>query len=49
MAPEIFQGPSYDKTVDWWSLGCLVYEMIVGYPPFTSTGELLEKEILEVK
>ena len=22
------------KPVDWWTLGILIYEMIVGYPPF---------------
>ena len=26
--------PVYDKTVDWWALGTLCYELIVGIPPF---------------
>lgn len=24
----------HGKPVDWWTLGILIYEMIVGYPPF---------------
>jgi len=36
LAPEILLGTGYGKAVDWWSYGCLVYEMIVGLPPFYS-------------
>jgi len=50
MAPEVIKAEEYDKTIDWWSLGCLVYEMIVGYPPFSSSDtNQLQKEILEAK
>lgn len=34
LAPEIIRGSSYDKTVDWWALGILLYEMLHGLPPF---------------
>ena len=27
---------SYGKEVDWWSFGCIVYEMLTGCPPFMS-------------
>ena len=30
IAPEVFINKGYDKMVDWWSLGCLIYEMFVG-------------------
>lgn len=34
IAPEIFRRSGYDETVDWWSLGVIFFEMVVGYPPF---------------
>lgn len=36
IAPEVFSQKGYDHTVDWWSLGIILYEMLVGYPPFFS-------------
>lgn len=39
MAPEILQakkkqGLGYDQRVDWWALGTLMYELLIGIPPF---------------
>lgn len=34
MAPEVLQGQSYDFTVDYWSLGCMLFEALAGFPPF---------------
>ncbi|KAF1991540.1 kinase-like protein [Aulographum hederae CBS 113979] len=34
MAPEVLKGDEYDFTVDYWSLGCMLFEALAGYPPF---------------
>lgn len=36
LAPEILEKKNYNKCIDWWSLGCFIYEMLVGHPPFYS-------------
>ncbi|AQZ16071.1 YPK3 (YBR028C) [Zygosaccharomyces parabailii] len=37
-APEILQGLPYTRNCDWYSLGCLVYDMLVGKPPYTGAN-----------
>ena len=34
MAPEILKGRAYGLSVDWWALGTLLYELLIGIPPF---------------
>ncbi|ORY73875.1 kinase-like domain-containing protein [Leucosporidium creatinivorum] len=45
LAPELLLGHGYQKTVDWWTLGVLLYEMLSGLPPFYSenTNEMYQK------
>ena len=47
VAPEIILGREYGASVDYWSLGILIYEMITGWPPFqASTHRVLYEKIL---
>ncbi|OCF74469.1 AGC/PKA protein kinase [Kwoniella mangroviensis CBS 8886] len=34
LAPEVVQSKGYNKSVDWYALGVLIFEMLAGYPPF---------------
>jgi serum/glucocorticoid-regulated kinase 2 len=34
LAPEILRKQAYGASVDWWSLGTVLFEMISGLPPF---------------
>jgi serine/threonine protein kinase len=45
LAPEILYKQGHGKPVDWWCLGSLIYEMVVGLPPFYSKSrpELFDK------
>lgn len=37
MAPEVLRGEEYDFTVDYWSLGCMLFEALTGFPPFAGS------------
>mmetsp|Transcript_3792 Transcript_3792/g.14401 ORF Transcript_3792/g.14401 Transcript_3792/m.14401 type:complete len:870 (-) Transcript_3792:2149-4758(-) len=41
LAPELVSNNPYGKSVDWWALGCIVYEMICGNSPFFSSSVAL--------
>ncbi|CAL8085553.1 unnamed protein product [Calicophoron daubneyi] len=36
LAPELLRKEPYNYAVDWWCLGCVLYEMLYGLPPFYS-------------
>jgi serine/threonine protein kinase len=38
MAPEVLRGEEYDFTVDYWSLGCMLFEALTGFPPFAGAS-----------
>uniref|UniRef100_A0A1B6D4B8 non-specific serine/threonine protein kinase n=2 Tax=Clastoptera arizonana TaxID=38151 RepID=A0A1B6D4B8_9HEMI len=40
MAPELIEEHPYDHNADLWSLGCIVYEMLIGVPPFITNSIL---------
>uniref|UniRef100_A0AAQ4R4X8 protein kinase C n=1 Tax=Gasterosteus aculeatus aculeatus TaxID=481459 RepID=A0AAQ4R4X8_GASAC len=39
LAPEVLTDNNYTRSVDWWGLGVLVYEMLVGESPFPGDDE----------
>ncbi|TSM28150.1 G protein-coupled receptor kinase 5 [Bagarius yarrelli] len=54
MAPEVISNRYYDNSVDWWGLGCLIYEMTAAALPFRGRNERLhrkehDKRVLETK
>lgn len=47
MAIDIVKGYAYDKTVDYWSLGCMLFECLCGFSPFS--GESTEETYSNLK
>ncbi|XP_016110054.1 G protein-coupled receptor kinase 5-like [Sinocyclocheilus grahami] len=47
MAPEVITNTYYSVSVDWWGLGCLIYEMTDGNPPFRRHKERLPRQEME--
>lgn len=40
MAPEILQSHKYDAKADLWSVGTILYELVVGKPPFNGINHV---------
>ena len=50
LSPEVIRGEGYSFEVDWWAFGILIYELIVGRPPFMNWNhQKLEQLILKGK
>ena len=49
-APEIMMGIRYTPAIDMWSLGCILFELFIGYPIFAGEDEKEQMQcIMEVK
>ena len=50
LAPETIHGLGQDEMSDWWSIGCILFEFLFGYPPFhADTPETVFENILARK
>lgn len=50
MAPEVLEQTGHDFAVDWWAIGVLMYEMLIGVTPFFNKNKnMLQMKIKNAK
>ena len=49
MAPEIIKGENYNNSVDWYSFGIVLYNMLCGKSPFQSQDKTIEEFLNDFK
>ena len=49
VAPEVIDKKSYGAEIDWWSVGIIFYEMLVGFPPFWGENDTPKDTGLKLK
>ncbi|KAH7492064.1 cGMP-dependent protein kinase [Phytophthora ramorum] len=45
LAPELVLGKGHNRGVDYWALGILIYEMVVGHSPFAGSNQVDQMQI----
>ncbi|CAO3577140.1 unnamed protein product [Absidia cylindrospora] len=49
ISPEVLLEMMYDNSVDWWTLGILMYEMLTGYTPFRCSNKKKTLDAIQKK
>ena len=49
VAPEVIENKEYGEEIDWWSVGVIFYEMLVGFPPFWNHKDSPKETCLKLK
>ena len=49
ISPEMILDSPHSYPHDWWSFGCLIFEMVVGFPPFYNKEQNNAKMFQSIK